>query len=152
MRLGYIFCGPQTVRPCWEKNVCFISERLWILKHLPLWKTPPGSVKLALWLLSRWGNQESGQDPLVPPSGQSNRGKDLFGMMLWQEQTAFSVRYCGFCICPGRQKQKTQSYFQDSMKLLPGKFTFGDMCVFLWVCVKEKERKVTTQVLWRGKP
>ena len=26
------------------------------------------------------------------------------------------------------------------MKLLPGEFTFGDMCIFLWVCMREKER------------
>ena len=26
------------------------------------------------------------------------------------------------------------------MKLLPGKFTFGNMCVFVQVCMREKER------------
>ena len=28
-----------------------------------------------------------------------------------------------------------------SMKLLPEDFTFGDTCIFLWVCMREKERK-----------
>ena len=57
-------------------------ERLWILKHLPLWKTPPEWVKLASWFLCRWGNQESGQYPLVPPYGQNNREQEslLFGI------------------------------------------------------------------------
>ena len=27
------------------------------------------------------------------------------------------------------------------MKLLPGKFTFGDMYVFVRVCIREKERE-----------
>ena len=27
------------------------------------------------------------------------------------------------------------------MKLLPGEFPFGDMCIFLWVCMREKERE-----------
>ena len=49
--------------------------------------------------------------------------------------------FCGFCICPGRGKLKTQSCLQSSMKLLPGEFTFGDMCVFVWVCMREKERE-----------
>ena len=37
------------------------------------------------------------------------------------------------------------------MKLLPGKFTFGDMCVFVQVCMRKRERR-TTQVLWEGRP
>ena len=55
--------------------------------------------------------------------------------------------YWEFCICPGKQKPKTQSSLQCSMKLLPGKFPFGDMCVFVWVCMREREGG-TTQVLW----
>ena len=34
------------------------------------------------------------------------------------------------------------------MKLLSGEFTFRDMCIFLWVCMREKERRGTTQVFW----
>ena len=56
--------------------------------------------------------------------------------------------YCGFCICPGRQKPKTQSCLQGSMKLLPVEITFGDMCTFLWVCMREKRESGTTQVFW----
>ena len=49
--------------------------------------------------------------------------------------------YSGFCICLGRQKPKTQSCLQGSMKLLPWEFTFRDMCIFLWVRMREKERE-----------
>ena len=54
--------------------------------------------------------------------------------------------YCGFCICPGRQKPKTQSCLQGSMKLLPAEITFGELCIFLWVCMREKRGNITTQV------
>ena len=56
--------------------------------------------------------------------------------------------YCGFCICPGRQKLKTQSCLQGSMKLLPAEITFGDMCIFIWVCMREKRESTTIQVFW----
>ena len=56
--------------------------------------------------------------------------------------------YCGFCICPGRQKLKTQCFLQASMKLLPAEITFGDMYIFIWVCMREKRESRTTQVFW----
>ena len=131
----------------WREAVNFITPAP--LKNTT-WVSP-----LASWLLYRWGNQESDQVLLVPHYGQNNQEQDslLFDItVIWgQEWTAFSVMYCGFCICPGRQKPKTQSCLQGSMKLLPVEITFGDICIFLWVCMREKRESGTTQVFWGRK-
>ena len=57
IELSCVFGGPQMVRPSWEEHLHSICERLWILKHLPLWKTPPEWVRLPSWLLYKWANQ-----------------------------------------------------------------------------------------------
>ena len=40
-----------------------------------------------------------------------------------------------------KTEAKKTTCLQGSMKLLSGEFTFCDMCVFVWVCMREKERE-----------
>ena len=136
-----MFSGPQAVIPSWEGKLGSICERLWILKHLPLWKKPPEWVKLASWLLYRWGNQVRPGHigaPLWTKWAKSNAAFSLASLWPNDRNGLHSSKVLWILYLSRKTEAKNTILLAGIYEIPAWGFTFGDMCVFVWVCMREK--------------